>query len=217
MNFTLIGALLCMFSWISTSVCQFRTVMVQPGEKATLRCSNLSSFPTFLHWFKLAHGPNASLILSMKSPERNGLSSNKVQLGRFTMSSNITDLFLNIKTVGLSDAGLYFCGTYTDENPGIFSATYLQVKDVFDEVTNVPAVIMGAVTLSLVLLIICLAAKIVALQRAPVYTSNQLQNENQNSDKLNYAAPRFRPKAQSNRRPVAERELETTTVYAATR
>ncbi|MED6275618.1 hypothetical protein CHARACLAT_028328 [Characodon lateralis] len=76
---------------------------------------------------------------------------------------------------------------------------------------------MGAVTLSLVLLIICLAAKIVALQRAPVYTSNQLQNENQNSDKLNYAAPRFRPKAQSNRRPVTERELETTTVYTATR
>uniref|UniRef100_A0A3Q2SUN0 Uncharacterized LOC105925527 n=1 Tax=Fundulus heteroclitus TaxID=8078 RepID=A0A3Q2SUN0_FUNHE len=217
MNFTLIGALLCSFSWIPTSVCQFYTMLVQPGEEAILRCANLSIFPTFLHWFKLTEKPNASIILSM-SLQRNNLSSNKLQRDRFTMTTNTTDLFLNIRTVDFSDAGLYFCGPNTEGNPGIFSATYLQVEgDVCDEVTNVPTVILGAITFFLVILIILMAAKIGTYLRAQLYPPNQSQTENLNSDNLTYAAPCFHPKAQSNRRPVAERELEKTVVYAATR
>ncbi|XP_021171564.2 uncharacterized protein LOC105925527 [Fundulus heteroclitus] len=158
MNFTLIGALLCSFSWIPTSVCQFYTMLVQPGEEAILR------------------------------------------------------------TVDFSDAGLYFCGPNTEGNPGIFSATYLQVEgDVCDEVTNVPTVILGAITFFLVILIILMAAKIGTYLRAQLYPPKQSQTENLNSDNLTYAAPCFHPKAQSNRRPVAERELEKTVVYAATR
>uniref|UniRef100_A0A3B3TWZ3 Ig-like domain-containing protein n=1 Tax=Poecilia latipinna TaxID=48699 RepID=A0A3B3TWZ3_9TELE len=121
MNFSLFGALLCMFSWSSTSVCQFHSVVVQPGGEVTLRCSNLSRVPVFLHWFKLADGPNATIIMSMSSL-------NKTQLGRFTMTSNITDLFLDIRSVVFSDTGLYFCGSRTDGNPVIFTATYLKVK-----------------------------------------------------------------------------------------
>uniref|UniRef100_A0A096M9X3 Ig-like domain-containing protein n=1 Tax=Poecilia formosa TaxID=48698 RepID=A0A096M9X3_POEFO len=122
MNFSLFGALLCMFSWSSTSVCQFHSVVVQPGGEVTLRCSNLSRVPVFLHWFKLADGPNATIIMSMSS----GWS--KTQLGRFTMTSNITDLFLDIRSVVFSDTGLYFCECRTDGNPVIFTATYLKVE-----------------------------------------------------------------------------------------
>ncbi|XP_043953874.1 uncharacterized protein LOC122820484 [Gambusia affinis] len=216
MNFNLFGVFLCMFSWTSTSVCQFHSVVVQPGAEVTLRCSNLSQFPTYLHWFKLADGPNATIIVSMSSSGWSRL--NKTPLGQFTMISNITDVFLNIRSVDFSDTGLYFCGKKnTDENPEIFSATYLKVEvNVCDEVINVPTPILSAVTIFLVLLIICLAAKIWILQRAQVCSRTQPQNETLNSDDLHYAAPRFHPKAGSHRRPAAERELETT-VYAATR
>uniref|UniRef100_A0A096MFF1 Ig-like domain-containing protein n=1 Tax=Poecilia formosa TaxID=48698 RepID=A0A096MFF1_POEFO len=159
--------------WSSTSVCQFHSVAVQPGGEVTLRCSNLSRVPVFLHWFKLADGPNATIIVSMSS---SGWS--KTQLGRFTMTSNITDLFLDIRSVVFSDTGLYFCESPTDGNPVIFTATYLKVKvNVYDEVTNVPTAILSAVTIFLVILIICLAAKIWILQRAQVYTQTQPQNE----------------------------------------
>uniref|UniRef100_M4AB89 Ig-like domain-containing protein n=1 Tax=Xiphophorus maculatus TaxID=8083 RepID=M4AB89_XIPMA len=214
MNFNLFGVLLCMFSWTSTSVCQFHSVVVQPGGEVTLRCSNLSRVPVFLHWFKLADGPNPTVIVSMSMSGWSGL--NKIQLGRFTMTSNITDLFLNIRSVDFSDTGLYFCGTHTAGNPEIFSATHLKVDDVCDEVTNVSTPILSAVTICLVIFIICLAAKIWILQRAQVCTRTQPQNENLSSDDLHYAAPSFHMKAGSNRKPAAERELETT-VYTATR
>uniref|UniRef100_A0A3P9N1T7 Ig-like domain-containing protein n=1 Tax=Poecilia reticulata TaxID=8081 RepID=A0A3P9N1T7_POERE len=126
MNFSLFGALLCMFSWSSTSVCQFHSVVVQPGGEVTLRCSNLSRVPAFLRWFKLADGPNATTIVSMNSSGWSSL--NKIHLGRFTMTSNITDLFLDIRSVDFSDTGLYFCGFRTDGNPVIFSATFLKVE-----------------------------------------------------------------------------------------
>lgn len=111
--------------WTSTSVCQFHSVVVQPGGEVTLRCSNLSRVPVFLHWFKLADGPNATIIMSMSSSGWSSL--NKIQLDRFTMTSNITDLFLNIRSVDFSDTGLYFCGPRTAETPEMFSATHLKV------------------------------------------------------------------------------------------
>lgn len=50
------------------------------------------------------------------------------QHGKFTMTSNITDIFLNIEKVEMNDTGLYFCGFYAEEFPGVFTATYLHVE-----------------------------------------------------------------------------------------
>uniref|UniRef100_A0A8C7XSE2 Immunoglobulin V-set domain-containing protein n=1 Tax=Oryzias sinensis TaxID=183150 RepID=A0A8C7XSE2_9TELE len=46
---------------------------------------------------------------------------------RFLMTSNITHVFLNIKSVNFSDSGLYFCGHKNGASAVIFGATHLLV------------------------------------------------------------------------------------------
>ncbi|MEQ2179698.1 hypothetical protein GOODEAATRI_027824, partial [Goodea atripinnis] len=50
------------------------------------------------------------------------------QHGKFTMTSNTTNVFLNIEKVDINDTGLYFCGVYAEDFPGVFSATYLHIE-----------------------------------------------------------------------------------------
>ncbi|XP_072232304.1 uncharacterized protein [Leuresthes tenuis] len=211
MSFTLILALLCSFSWISVSVSQFNTVEVQRGEEVTLLCSNFSSFPTHILWFKLANGPNASCISYMSSSESNASLFDGFPNSKFDMTSNTTNLFLNIKQVNLSDSGLYFCGSYRDGLSVIYSATYLQVQDV-----NLLIIILGGGTIFLVILIICLVVRIRIYHKAQTDKQNPRHSE-MPSDALNYAAVGFRPKAERSRRPVKDREHEPHVVYAATR
>uniref|UniRef100_A0A4W6CWR9 Ig-like domain-containing protein n=1 Tax=Lates calcarifer TaxID=8187 RepID=A0A4W6CWR9_LATCA len=128
MNFTLITALLCTFSWISVSVSEFHTVEVQPGEEVTLLCTNFTSSVAHILWFRLSNEPNASQISSMFTSDGNASYSDGFQNGKFNMTSNSTTLFLNIKPVDLSDSGLYFCGLPTTGNSVISSATYLKVQ-----------------------------------------------------------------------------------------
>ncbi|XP_047442119.1 uncharacterized protein LOC125008808 [Mugil cephalus] len=144
-NFTLIPVLLCTFSWISVSVSEFYTVEVQPGEEVTLLCSNFSSIPTNIFWFKLVNGPNITRISSMTSSDGNASVSEGFQDGRFNMTSNTTTLFLNIKPVDLSDSGLYFCGLNQEQDSvNVSLMANLNIREVpTDGFTNVTTVILA--------------------------------------------------------------------------
>ncbi|XP_047448382.1 uncharacterized protein LOC125012456 [Mugil cephalus] len=219
-NFTLIPALLCTFSWISVSVSEFYTVEVELGEGATLLCSNFSSSPVNILWFKLVNGVDITRISSI-SISGNISFYDGFDTGRFNMTSNTTTLFLNIKPVDSSDSGLYLCGFYN----GIGSITVsrmaanlkVQVDVPTDEFTNVTTVILAGVTVFLLIVVICLVVKIWTLYTAQSEDVNPQHTENVGSDSLNYAAVSFHPKAKSSRRPAAERKLEPHVVYSATR
>ncbi|XP_044039102.1 uncharacterized protein LOC122869830 isoform X1 [Siniperca chuatsi] len=217
MNFTLITALLCTFSWISVSVSEFHTVEVQSGEEVTLMCSNFTSSPSHILWFRLSNRPNVSCISSMVSSDANASFCDGYQNGKFNMTSNTTTLFLKIKQVDLSDSGLYFCGFNSDGNSVIVSATYLKVQETFDGITNLTSVILGALIIFFIIVIIGLLVKIRKLHTAPKEGQNPPHSENLVSDALNYAALSFHPKAKSSRRPASEKQLESNVVYAATR
>ncbi|XP_053199907.1 uncharacterized protein LOC128384382 [Scomber japonicus] len=216
MNFTLLTTLLCC---LAVSVSEFYTVEVQPAQQVTLHCSNFSSLPSHIFWFKLADRSNSSCISSMTTPEANASLCDGFQNGKFNMTSNTTTLFLKITQVDLSDSGLYFCGFKSDGNPVIVSATYLKVQEVFDGIvdwTTVTVILVG-VMVFLIIVIMALLVKIRKLRTAQNEGQNPQHSENLGSDDLNYAALSFHPKAKTRRRPASDRELETNVIYAATR
>ncbi|XP_038586980.1 uncharacterized protein LOC119912075 [Micropterus salmoides] len=216
MNFTLVTALLFTFSWISVSVSEFHTVEVQPGEEVTLMCSNFSSLPSHINWFRLNNRSNASCISTMMSSDANALFCDGFQNSKFNMTSNTTTLFLKIKQVDLSDSGLYFCGLISNGNSVIVSATYLKVQENPHEKTT-PSVILGAVTVFLIIAVTGLAVKISKLQTAEKEEQNPQQSENLDSDDLKDAALTLYSTTIRNRRPASEREVETCVIYAASK
>ncbi|XP_038586395.1 uncharacterized protein LOC119911563 [Micropterus salmoides] len=219
MNFTLVTALLCTFSWISVSVSEFHTVEVQPGEEVTMICSNFSSTPSHILWFRLDNRLNASCISTMMSSDANASFCDGFQNSKFNMTSNITTLFLEIKQVDLSDSGLYFCGFISNGNSVIVSATYLKVQEAFDGGTKLTSVIFGALIIFLIMVVISLVVQIRKLHTTQKEAQNLQPSELQNvgSDALTYAALSFRPKVKISRRPASENQLEPNVVYAATR
>uniref|UniRef100_A0AAZ1XBR7 Ig-like domain-containing protein n=1 Tax=Oreochromis aureus TaxID=47969 RepID=A0AAZ1XBR7_OREAU len=123
--------LLNLTCWISVLAFELHTVKVQPGEEVTLQCSNLSSYPVHLSWFRSTNRSNASKISSMFSPESNATFYEGFQNSKFNMTSNTSVLFLEIKQVDSSDSGLYFCGEDSSEKLIVYSATNLkQIKHV---------------------------------------------------------------------------------------
>ncbi|KAM9718158.1 uncharacterized protein ACNS7B_021562 [Menidia menidia] len=220
MSFTVILALICTFSWVSVSVSEFHSVEVQPGEEVTLLCSNFSRLVRHIFWFKMAIEPKASCISSMSYSDSNASLCDGYENGQFTMTSNTTNLFLNIKQVDFSDSGLYFCGYKKDGHPVIFSATHLQVQvspvDACNGLTNQLIITLGGGILFLVIAIICLVVRIRILHAAQTDEQNP-QNAETSSDVLNYTAVNFCQESRGNRRSADDRELETHVVYAATR
>ncbi|XP_013129968.1 uncharacterized protein LOC100695047 [Oreochromis niloticus] len=212
MNMKLI--LLCTFSWISVLAFEFHSVEVQPGEEVTLQCSNLSSYPVHLSWFRSTNRPNASRISSMLSPESNVTFHDGFQNDKFNMASNTFVLFLEIKQVDSSDSGLYFCGELKNETFIVYGATNLKVQE--DGSQNPSSMILGSLTVFLLLVIIGLIVKIRKLHTAEDDGQNPQRSENVDSDAMNYAALSFPHRAKV-RRPVPQRELEPNVVYAATR
>ncbi|XP_030609879.1 uncharacterized protein LOC115797439 [Archocentrus centrarchus] len=214
-NFTLMLVLLC---WISSSLAQFYTVEVQPGEDVTLRCSNLTSILSNLFWFKLNSSPSASCISSMCSSDSNVSFCDGFQNGKFSMTSNTTELFLSIKQVDLSDSGLYFCGEKNNGNSAFTNGTFsfLKVQEASDGSTHLLCVILGSLIVFLLLLIITVTVKIRKFHKAQVDGQNLQHSEIVESDAMNYAAVSFHPNAKI-RKPAAQRELEPNVVYAATR
>ncbi|XP_034712769.1 uncharacterized protein LOC117934845 isoform X2 [Etheostoma cragini] len=230
-SFTLISALLlCSLSWISVSASESHTVDVQSGGDVTLMCSNISKTPTQTEWFRLINRNKPSCVSSMYGSDSEASLCDEFQ-NRFEMSSKISTVFLQIKRVDLSDSGLYFCGFYKDGHTVIANATYLKVQgnsesdfgvdskteQESDGMTDVMSVILGALTVSLTIVVIVLAVKIRKLQTAVIEEQQPERNKDLVSDELNYAALNFQAKPKRSRRPASERELEPHVVYAATR
>ncbi|XP_041841446.1 uncharacterized protein LOC121639911 [Melanotaenia boesemani] len=213
--FTSTLALLC--SWISVSVSEFHTVEVQPGEEVTLICSNFSRIPVHILWFKLVNEPNASWISSMLSSDSNAKLRDGYNNSKFIMTSNNTNIFLNIKQLEFSDSGLYFCGYTKDGHPVTFGATYLQVEDVVNGLASVLNVVFACLTVFLLMVVIGQAFRIRTFHIAQTERQSPQHSQNLDSDALNYTALSFPLKANRTRTSALETEMETHVVYAATR
>ena len=124
----LLLSLLCVSGWISVSGSESQTVDVQPGEEVTLQCSNMSYSAVHAQWFRVINRTKPHCIASMYGAHRNASFCDGFQKGKFEMSSDISNIFLKIKPVDLSDSGLYFCGCYVKAHIVISSATLLNVQ-----------------------------------------------------------------------------------------
>ncbi|KAG7999458.1 hypothetical protein GBF38_000347 [Nibea albiflora] len=151
--------------WISVSASESQTVDVQSGQEVTLLCSNFSSVHTHIFWFKLVNKRHPHCVAQMFMPLKPATFCPGFQNEKFEMQSNISTVFLKIKQVDLSDSGLYFCGYYVSGDPVIVDATYLEVQE-FDGVKNLMSVTLAALTVFLVMVVICLAGKIKKPQKA---------------------------------------------------
>lgn len=113
---------------VSFSACTFHTVSVEVGDDISLQCTNFSTFPSNIFWFKLTNSPNASNIASMSRPDSDVKLYDRFQNGKFNMSSNSITLILTIKGVDSSDSGLYFCGFREKRYLVIYGGTSLMVE-----------------------------------------------------------------------------------------
>ncbi|XP_060951852.1 uncharacterized protein LOC133028838 [Limanda limanda] len=226
MNFTLLSAILWILSWISVSRCEFHVVEVQTGEEVTLLCTNYASSLSHISWFRLENGSNTSLISSMLSYDTVASYFDGFEEEKFIMTSNVSNVFLQIKQVDLSDSGLYICGYKVGTNrkfPAVYSATYLKVKEKSDEQANLTIeILMGGLIIVLIIIIIALVFKIWRLHTAhkeaqdPQDIIEYFHLQNGGSDDLNYAGLSFLQRAERSRRPAREREPEPNVVYATT-
>uniref|UniRef100_A0A672IFH7 Immunoglobulin V-set domain-containing protein n=1 Tax=Salarias fasciatus TaxID=181472 RepID=A0A672IFH7_SALFA len=173
---TLISALLSIFCWISSSVGDFRTVEVLPGEEVTMLCSNFTNKITPLVWYRLTNNESSiSSISAMFSSDSDATLHAGFQNGRFTMTSNNSHIFLNIKQVDLSDVGLYFCGHKINTcRLDVF------VVETLPDSLNSTYMLLGGLIVFLLVVIVALVFKIRSL-----LTDVPL------SDGLNYAAVSF--------------------------
>uniref|UniRef100_A0A3B4ZSI3 Ig-like domain-containing protein n=1 Tax=Stegastes partitus TaxID=144197 RepID=A0A3B4ZSI3_9TELE len=192
-------------------------------------CNNYSSSAMNIFWFRMTNGPNISSISSMFNSDSKASLWNGFQNGNFIMTSNITNLFLKIKSVDVSDSGLYFCGCCPYGVSALVSPTYLKVQgdsesdddidctsqNKSDENTNLMGVILGGLTVFFVMVIIGQVVKIKKLRKAQDQEPNAQHRENFGPETRNYAPLSFHPKTKGSGRP--ERALESHAVYFATR
>uniref|UniRef100_A0A3Q2VUV3 Ig-like domain-containing protein n=1 Tax=Haplochromis burtoni TaxID=8153 RepID=A0A3Q2VUV3_HAPBU len=188
-SFVLSTALfLSSLSWLSVSGSEFQTVEVQSGEDVTLQCSNISRSSTHTEWFRVVNRATLSCIASMYGSNGQASFCDGFQNGKFNMTSNNVAVFLQIKPVDLSDAGLYFCGFFLDYH--IIISTRVQLRIQGD-------IILAGLTGLLSIVVIVLVLK------------------NVDSVYLKSAALRLHPQTPRSRRPAIETQVETHVVYAA--
>lgn len=107
-------------------------MQVQPGEEVTLRCSKISGYLVATGWFRVINKTKPSCISSVIESCSEPSFCYGFKNGLFEMSSNVTSVFLKIKQVNISDAGLYFCGFYTSAHTVFSSATELRIQRKLD-------------------------------------------------------------------------------------
>ncbi|XP_078020471.1 uncharacterized protein LOC144459753 [Epinephelus lanceolatus] len=210
MKCTLITALIiCSLGWISVSAADSQTVEVQSGKEVSLTCSKKSDSPTV--WFRVVNRTKASWISTMLGSNNVPSYCDGCQSGKFEMSSDT----LKMKTVAVSDSGLYYCVVYSSGQT-FFTTTHLNVEE-SDDVTKLMSVILGVLTAVLLTVIIGLVVTIRKLQKAASEEQNPPQRENLGSDDLKDAAVSLYLPTVRNRRPASQREVETHVIYAARR
>ncbi|XP_028285298.1 uncharacterized protein LOC114450999 isoform X2 [Parambassis ranga] len=175
---TLMTALLLSLSCISVSGSQ--TVAGQPGEDVTLVCSNISRIITHTFWSRLSNTNNISCISSMYGSNDDAALCDRVQHGKFHMSSNVSFIFLQIRQVDVTDSGLYLCGFYMHGHT-MMDVIHLSVEDgphdvgctlVHDGQPRLMSVILGGVAaIFLIIIIVVLAGKNVRLHKGTSQSS----------------------------------------------
>ncbi|KAL4006414.1 acidic leucine-rich nuclear phosphoprotein 32 family member A/C/D [Sarotherodon galilaeus] len=215
-SFVLITALIfCSLSWISVSGSEFQTVEVQSGEEVALQCSNISRSSTHTEWFRVVNRATLSCIASMYGSNGQALFCDGFQNGKFNMTSNNVAVFLQIKPVDLSDAGLYFCGFFLDYHIIISTRVELRIQEESNRMTQpLSIILLAGLTGLLTMVVIILILKIRKLQTAPQQQPEQ-SSENVDSVDLNSAVLRLHPQTPRSRRPAKETQVETHVVYAA--
>ncbi|XP_025761838.1 uncharacterized protein LOC109196224 isoform X2 [Oreochromis niloticus] len=217
----------CTISWISVSGSEFQTVEVQSGEEVALQCSNISRSSTHTEWYRVVNRATLSCIASMYGSNGQALFCDGFQNGKFNMTSNNVAVFLQIKPVDLSDAGLYFCGFFLDYHIIISTTVELRIQggetsegedfkteENCNRMTQPLSILLAGLTGLLTMVVIILVLKIRKLQTAPQQQPEQ-SSENVDSVDLNSAALRLHPQTPRSRRPVIETQVETHVVYAA--
>ncbi|XP_031592163.2 uncharacterized protein LOC116317516 [Oreochromis aureus] len=206
---SLIVLLVCSLSWIPVS----QPLEVQSEKEVTLLCSNFSSSPTQIFWFRVTNRAKLTCIAVMFKPHEPASFCDGFQNGKFEMSTNISTVFLKIKQVDLLDSGLYFCGYKIQKSTVIVEATDLVVQDTFIGLPNVMSVILGVLTVFLITVIVCLAVKIKKLQKAHTGEEN-LKQQRQISELPHNGAVTFRPDTESHHKPAS---VDTNVIYSSAR
>uniref|UniRef100_A0A669C071 Uncharacterized LOC109194318 n=1 Tax=Oreochromis niloticus TaxID=8128 RepID=A0A669C071_ORENI len=217
----------CTISWISVSGSEFQTVEVQSGEEVALQCSNISRSSTHTEWYRVVNRATLSCIASMYGSNGQALFCDGFQNGKFNMTSNNVAVFLQIKPVDLSDAGLYFCGFFLDYHIIISTTVELRIQggetsegedfkteENCNRMTQPLSILLAGLTGLLTMVVIILVLKIRKLQTAPQQQPEQ-SSENVDSVDLNSAVLRLHPQTLRSRRPAKETQVETHVVYAA--
>lgn len=117
---------------ISVLPSEFHSVAVQSGGHVTLLCSNYTSSPTHIYWFRVVKRLKPHCIYSIFKASETAKFCEGFENSRFEAGTNVSALFLIIKQLDRSDSGLYFCGNYINQNPLIVDATYLEVQGMID-------------------------------------------------------------------------------------
>uniref|UniRef100_A0A3Q2VUV7 Ig-like domain-containing protein n=1 Tax=Haplochromis burtoni TaxID=8153 RepID=A0A3Q2VUV7_HAPBU len=228
-SFVLSTALfLSSLSWISVSGSEFQTVEVQSGEDVTLQCSNISRSSTHTEWFRVVNRATLSCIASMYGSNGQASFCDGFQNGKFNMTSNNVAVFLQIKPVDLSDAGLYFCGFFLDYHIIISTRVQLRIQGEFrlktflcnfkecNRTTQPLSIILAGLTGLLSIVVIVLVLKVRKPQTGKCgYNLFHLLLQNVDSVYLKSAALRLHPQTPRSRRPAIETQVETHVVYAA--
>ncbi|XP_056156814.1 uncharacterized protein LOC130130976 [Lampris incognitus] len=206
--------------WFPASLSEVQTVKVQPGDQVTLTCTNISNNANYTEWFRQVEGSKPQCIASMYEARSRAQLCDGFQKYKYQITADMSYAFLIIKSVDLSDSGLYYCGFYTSAYTAIGNAIFLRVQD---ESVGPSFLIFGLLSSVIVILILIIVGVILKISRQShllTEVNHQLQpqrSENLASCDPNYAALSFHPKKKRSRMPMSEREVQTNVVYATTR
>ncbi|XP_029943803.1 uncharacterized protein LOC115385858 [Salarias fasciatus] len=208
--------LLCFLDRSLVSGLKIRSVEAQPGEDVKLLCSNFSTIPVRITWFRVTNTSHLYDIASMFESQKDMKNGEGFPKEKFVMSSNMSVVFLTIKTVNVSDSGLYFCGYYISRSPVITEATHLEVHG-FSTLKYLPVGILSAVTVLLMMAIIYLVVKMKRLQKGRGESSPNPHHQGRGEDDLDYAALTIRPKTENDSSPSPDRDTDLSVIYSAPR
>ncbi|KAL2078882.1 hypothetical protein ACEWY4_024626 [Coilia grayii] len=219
------------------------SVVVREGQSAQMNCSVIGDYVGFISvtWLRQTDQSAPVSILSTsydfkKSKMGNTEYHNSFNSKHMTASNTSSTSTLEIRSVSVSDAGLYYCGTQPGNHMIYYNATYLNITAPVDGREPVPSetaedgelcsgvcvtvlLVLGLLSavLNLVLLVTVILIKHTSGQRRITVPGDQtscLPDQVQESDSVNYAALSF--SAKKKRRNNFQTD-NPHVVYAATR